>query len=338
MTVRLLHVLALRVCWLLLASTLPCSQLLAGPTAGTRALIQEKGEPLPAGRVTGGVHVPLERAEGGDTPVLTFRSDRGPVRLLLDTGAASAMVTPALVRRLGLESRPLTPDRFSLAGGGESCPQLGLAKTRLPALRLGAANNSHRSFRLEGVEGFVLPVVALPPGIDGVLGAATLRQMPFGVDPLNGSVFFGGPALRWGRRMTPRPQVIPLLWQRDVPLGGIWAVSGPDGTVTPFDALIDTGAEGLFLTPEAASLLRPLGARQAASLVGVCGQQQVWRQRLMGIGMGPQGPAIQAHEAILTTNPVFAMLGVEAIVGQEFLRFRRQLWRLDLDPPRLELW
>jgi len=32
------------------------------------------------------------------------------------------------------------------------------------------------------------------------------------------------------------------------------------------------------------------------------------------------------------------LLGVEAIVGQEVLRFRRQLWRLDTDPPRLELW
>jgi hypothetical protein len=138
--------------------------------------------------------------------------------------------------------------------------------------------------------------------------------------------------------MTPRPQVIPLLWRRDVPLGVIRAVSGSEGPVTPFDALIDTGAEGLFLTPEAASLLLPMGARQAASLVGVCGQQQVLRQRLMGIGLGLQGPPIQTHEAILTTNPVFAMLGVQAIVGQEFLRFRRQLWRLDLDPPRLELW
>jgi hypothetical protein len=104
------------------------------------------------------------------------------------------------------------------------------------------------------------------------------------------------------------------------------------------DALIDTGAEGLFLTPELGALLRPLGTGQAARLVGVCGQQQVRRQRLMGIGIDPQSPPMQTHEAILTTNPVFALLGVEAIVGQELLRIRGQLWRLDTDPPRLELW
>jgi hypothetical protein len=29
---------------------------------------------------------------------------------------------------------------------------------------------------------------------------------------------------------------------------------------------------------------------------------------------------------------------VEAIVGQEWLRHRRQLWRLDRSPPELLLW
>jgi hypothetical protein len=58
----------------------------------------------------------------------------------------------------------------------------------------------------------------------------------------------------------------------------------------------------------------------------------------MGIGLGLQAPPIQSVEAILTSNPVFSLLGVEAIVGQELLRERQQLWRLDQTPPRLELW
>jgi len=323
---------------LLLITVLPWAELLAAPPAGSLALIQERGTPLPSGRVTGGTQVPLERAEGGDTPVLTFHSDRGSVRLLLDTGAASAMVSPALVRRLGLESRPLSRDQFSLAGGGETCVHGALSKTRLPELRLAAGTSQRLSLRLQGVQAFVLPVVALPQGIDGVLGAATLKQVPFGVDPHKGRVFFGGPAMQWRMRMPSRPDVIPLLWRRGVPLGGIRVRSGSDGKIKQWNSLIDTGAEGLFLPPEVAAQLRPLGKGQAARLVGVCGQQQVWRQRLMGIGMGPQAPPIQIHEAILTTNPVFALLGVEAIVGQELLRFRAQLWRLDTDPPRLELW
>lgn len=328
----------LKVLGLLLATVLPWDDLLAAPLAGSRALIQMRGTPLPSGRLTGGTQVLLERAEGGDTPVLSFSSDRGPVRLLLDTGASSAMVTPALVKRLGLESRPLSPDQFSLAGGGETCAHLPLSKTRLPELWLAAGTSQHPFLRLQGMEGFVLPVVALPQGIDGVLGAAALQQLPFAVDPIKGRVFFGRPALQWRQQMPTRPEMIPLVWRRGVPLAGIRLGSTSDGRNSPFEALIDTGAEGLFLTPEVAALLRPLGKGQPARLVGVCGQQQVWRQRLMGIGMGPQAPPIQTHEAILTSNPVFALLGVEAIVGQEVLRSRRQLWRLDTTPPRLELW
>jgi hypothetical protein len=40
----------------------------------------------------------------------------------------------------------------------------------------------------------------------------------------------------------------------------------------------------------------------------------------------------------VTDTPVFGGLGVEAIVGQEWLRHRRQLWRLDRSPPELQLW
>ena len=58
------------------------------------ALIQVQGQPLAGGRVSGSAVVPLERARGGDTPVLTFTTDRGPVRLLRDTGATSSMVRP----------------------------------------------------------------------------------------------------------------------------------------------------------------------------------------------------------------------------------------------------
>jgi hypothetical protein len=44
------------------------------------------------------------------------------------------------------------------------------------------------------------------------------------------------------------------------------------------------------------------------------------------------------HETIVTDNPVFTSLQVEAIVGQELLRRRSQLWRLEATPATLTLW
>lgn len=300
------------------------------------ALIQERGTPLNGGEIQGESQLPLERAAGGDTPILTFRSARGPVRLLLDTGAASAMVTPALAERLGLEITSLAPDAFSMAGGGERCDTLRPAKVQLPDLHLPAT--SRQPLRLRGLEALVIPVPALPEGVDGVIGAPSLRQLPFLIDPQGGSVRFGRLALQWRQTMpSPRDSLL-MSWRRGVPLLPIRLRPPAGKPIRTHTALADTGAEGLFLTPALASILLRLGPAQSARLVGVCGQQMVQRQRLMGIGLGLQAPPIQSVEAILTSNPVFSLLGVEAIVGQELLRERRQLWRLDATPPMLELW
>ena len=141
------------------------------------ALIQVQGQPLSGGRVSGSAVVPLERARGGDTPVLTFATDLGPVRLLLDTGATSSMVRPELAVRLGLRPLPLAPGAFRLAGGGADCPTLQPQRLTLPPMRMAG-------LRLLGVEALVLPVAALPAGVDGVLGVPSLRLLPVAVDPL----------------------------------------------------------------------------------------------------------------------------------------------------------
>lgn len=321
-----------------LSTWCPWGEWKASPLDLNRALIQSRGLPLQPGRFWGNAELTLERAEGGDTPVLTFSSEGGPVRLLLDTGAASAMVSPALVQRLRLRRVSLTPEQFSLLGGGEGCELLELSKTRLPLLLLSPGSSPGPPLRLQGMEALVLPVVALPRGVDGVVGAPTLRQVPFVIDPLGEKLFFGAAALGWRQGNPLPPMVIPLNWRHGVPRGGIRLEPSPESPSRMVNALMDTGAEGLFLTPRLAGLLRPRGAPQPARLMGVCGEQQVLRQRFAGIGLAPEASANPTVEAILTSNPVFASLGVEVIVGQELLRFRSQFWQLDQDPPQLEVW
>jgi hypothetical protein len=152
------------------------------------------------------------------------------------------------------------------------------------------------------------------------------------------------------------------------------------------EALADTGAEGLFLSPALAARLHPLNQAESLAMVGFCGTQPVRRQTFAGVAFAPpvsarhlsakpvsashvsashvsashvlashgqpdskQPVALeplgleplgleQPREGIITENPIFSQLGVAAIVGQELLRQRPQLWRLDLQEPRLELW
>ena len=300
------------------------------------ALIQVQGQPLAGGRVSGSAVVPLERAKGGDTPVLTFTTDRGPVRLLLDTGATSSMVRPELAARLGLRPIPLAPGAFRLAGGGADCQSLRPQRLPLPPLRMGGLS-------LVGMEALMLPVAALPAGVDGVLGVPSLRLLPVAVDPLGQRLSLGPAALRpQGPGPQPR-QTLPLRWHRGVPLVSLITVAGR------VEALADTGAEGLFLSPALAARLHPLNQAESLVMVGFCGTQTVRRQTFAGVafaleplGLEPAalGPAAleQPREGIITENPIFSQLGVAAIVGQELLRQRPQLWRLDLQEPRLELW
>jgi hypothetical protein len=198
---------------------------------------------------------------------------------------------------------------------------------------------------LVGVEALMLPVAALPAGVDGVLGVPSLRLMPVAVDPLAQQLSLGPGALR------PQPrQTLPLRWHRGVPLLSLITVAGR------VEALADTGAEGLFLSPALAARLHPLNQAESLAMVGFCGTQTVRRQTFAGVAFAPpvsaspgqqdsrqpvalEPPGLeQPREGIITENPIFSQLGVAAIVGQELLRQRPQLWRLDLKEPRLELW
>jgi len=367
-------------------------------SAPAHALIQLAGQPLSGGRSRGSASLPLERAEGGHTPVLDFQvsgtgaasgsgagaSSPGQasrhfrqgarIRLLLDTGATSTMVTPELADRLALERRPLPSGAFGLAGGGHGCADLNPQRTQLPALVLRdpAAPAGTAGLSLEGVEALVLPVRALPVGVDGVLGAPSLRLLPIRIDPSLGRIALGAtaldqlpfplspsssasPAALYSAPRDPqptapatprsRPQRVPLRWHRGVPLLELRT------SVGPVQALADTAAEGLFLQPALAARLRPLGRAQPLRLVGFCGEQRVERRLYAGLGLGPgpgepvstpgspspgDGPA--GVEGIVTDNPIFEQLGVEAILGQELLHRHRQLWRLDQARPELLLW
>jgi hypothetical protein len=182
---------------------------------------------------------------------------------------------------------------------------------------------------LRGLEALVLPVAALPPGVDGVLGAPTLRRLPVRIDPRHARVDLGAAALGPSEDGPPRLR-LPLRWQRGVP---VLELDTPEG---PVAALADTGAEGLFVTARLAAALPAVGPNRPLRVAGFCGEQPATWRAVIGPHLGGAA-ARNPVQAIVTANPVFGALGVEAIVGQELLRHRRQLWRLDARPPTLGL-
>ncbi|MCP9926606.1 retropepsin-like aspartic protease [Cyanobium sp. CH-040] len=331
---RLASALAVPLLALLPATATPS---VSAKTRDAAALIQVKGAPLRAGLLQGSASAPLVRAAGGDTPVLSFRtsgpgSSAEPVRFLVDTGASNTLVSPALVRRLALASTPIPADQFGLVGAGRSCADLNPQRTTLPTLRLSGGAGL---LEIRGAEALVLATGGLPEGVDGVLGAPLLRQLPLWVDPPAGRLALGSPAVVAAERQAAAAPgaatLLPLRWSGGVPL---LPLTTPAGSMP---ALADTGAEGLFITPALGRRLTAGAAPQPVRIAGFCGLQRAQRFSVSGIGLAAGAPARPA-EVIVTDDPIFASVGAEAIVGQELLRHHRQFWRLDQQPPSLLLW
>jgi hypothetical protein len=242
--------------------------LIAAPAPG--ALLQLSGAPLRGGRLRGSFNLPFERASGADTPVLAFTAagqPEQPLRLLLDPGTTLTLLLPAAAR-LGLRPQAQGAAALTLADGGLGCGELRPRRVKLPPLCLAGPNSRDGLLRLEGAEALVLPVAALP---QGVLGIASLRQLPFASDPRASRLRFGISATQASEGAAAAAISLPLRWRRGLPLLDL---------------------------------------------------------------QGPRGPR---RDGDLHTQPDLQAAWVRAILGQELLSRYRQLWRLDLPSPQLEL-
>jgi hypothetical protein len=96
------------------------------------------------------------------------------VTLIVDTGAQSTIIAPAVAKRLGLTMSSDGPRRqVSVVGGGK----LDIPFVKISTLRVGDA-------RIEGMEVGVFDVAPTAQGVHGLLGADFLHQFRFTLDGL----------------------------------------------------------------------------------------------------------------------------------------------------------
>lgn len=304
-------------------SALITALLLAGASARA-ALVQLEGMQLPHPLVRGATEVSYERPADGDTPIVGLTTPDGTVvRLLLDSGASVSLVTEALARRLGLAVTDLPPGTLRLAGAGTGCRDLRPGRVRLPDLALG-------SLQIEGLEALVMPALGVPPGSDGVLGAPLFRQLPLLIDPIRRRVRLAPE--QDGRAMAPaHAQRLPLRWNHGVPLVDLQDSKGRGGS-----ALVDTGAEGLFVSRNLAARLDAGGPVRPLRITGFCGDESALQMDLQGLRLA--GRPLGSQAMIVTDSGILAALEVDAVVGQPLLKNRRQLWLLNREQPVLLLW
>ena len=287
------------------------------------ALVQLGGAPPPQPVMEGSGRSAYAIPSDGDTPILQFRTSSGDsVRLLIDTGASRSMVSQALIARLQLTTQPLNAGNFTLAGAGSDCPTDPPRQAVLPSLQLGA-------LKIRELAVLVMPKLGVPPGTDGVLGASALRQLPMLIDPTQQQVSFDQ---QLSIHSAPAEALrLPLQWRDYVPLVQVSDQSGKSTL-----ALLDTGAEAVFIGVPLAQRLSPQSPPSGVEIQGFCGSEFAVERLFAGLSVGDI--TLQRSPAIVTRNRILKDLNVEAIIGQPLLKNRRQLWLLNRPDPVLLLW
>jgi len=263
-----------------------------------------------------GVAVPLPAARGVGRVALRLVSGSGlftvPVRIgartlpfLLDTGASSTILTLGTARALGVPGTPFPSEVLRYFVVGQNCDRVAAELVAIPEVAVGRS-------QVVGLRGMALSPVGLPGG--GVLGMDFLANY----DVL----------------LNPRSRDLVLMARSPFPQDGI-DLRGKLGVMTapvsvngrpaaPF--LLDTGASVMVVSRRYAEALGlPLEQAEPVAVRGFCGMEKALKTRLQTVALG--GWVRQNLEVVVLEGNLLAMLGVDGIVGQNFLSQFVQHWR-----------
>ncbi|MGL5063212.1 MAG: retroviral-like aspartic protease family protein [Microcoleus sp.] len=271
------------------------------------ALLKVTGTTLPKSSSQGQASVKLTRV--ADSQVFTVPVTIGGQQrsFLLDTGASNSIVDSQLAQQLGLAGVPIPSDILAYFVVGNDCSKISANLHSLPPLAVEAA-------KVEGINGMGLPKTAIPGNASGVLGLDFLQGFDVVVNPKTLQL----------QLLPPSPAVAGA-----IPLAGKLGVMTAQVKINgkgPFTFLLDTGADAIVVSQRLASTLSlDVANAKNVEVRGFCGNETAKKIKLDRV-------SLQEHEAteldgVVLNNKVLDLLGVDGIVGQNFLTQYNQHWR-----------
>lgn len=231
-------------------------------------------------------------------------------RFLLDTGASTTLLSQALKQSLGVTGTPVPSHELSFAVAGKDCPEMTAARFTLPNLVIGNA-------QVTGLEALQFDQTLIPEGADGILGMDILGQFALTIDPAAQQLKLSQP-----RSLSPaeRLRAIPLQAKSGVMLAQV-RINGAG----PFEVLLDTAADGTFISPAVAEAVGiSQDSQKPIQMLGFCGLEDAAIAQLNSASLNQHSQS--ALEAVITDSSVLKMLGVDGVLGQNFLRRYQQEW------------
>jgi predicted aspartyl protease len=255
--------------------------------------------------------VPLDPLDAqGKLWVLSLQVGDRSERFLLDTGASTSLITPALAEHLGSRGQVVPPEQLELAMAGDRCPQLQARLHRLPSLRVGLAET-------QGLTALALAGSLIPPGVAGILGWDFLGGYRWQLDPQQRLLYL--------QAQQPRAWDTPKGAIALIPRAGVYLAPVSIAGQGPFLMLVDTGAESTFISQRVAAQVLRGSQQQAVTVLGFCGQESATLATLPSLQLGQH--RIQDLEAVvLGESAILQSLNVDGILGQNVLNRFVQTW------------
>lgn len=279
------------------------------PNAVSHAVVQLQGLDVPVPRVKGTATVPLKVLEKSlvyTTPVMVGKLAKP---FLIDTGASTTLLSADLVTTLKLPGRSVPGNRLASAVAGKECASMKATLHELPLLTLGGVE-------IRGVNGLRFETATVPEGLAGVMGMDILQLFDLSFNPKAKTLNFAPPSV-----LPTAASATAISLQKKL---GVFLAKLTLNGQGPFTLLLDTGADSTFISGAIAQRLNLLN-RQPAQILGFCGLEPAEKSLLTSVKLRQYEQ--KNLEAIVVSSPILKLLGVDGILGQNFLSHYQQQWR-----------
>ncbi|CAN1209003.1 retropepsin-like aspartic protease [Tumidithrix helvetica PCC 7403] len=272
------------------------------------ALMKLTGVTLPQPKQIGQASVLLQKLPNSSVFTLPVSINGKPQTFLLDTGASSSIIDTKTAQDLGIKGVPFPKQILKYFVVGNDCSKSEASIHALPDLTVDRATVS-------GLNGMGLPKVAIPGQQSGVLGMDFLSSYDLAIDPKASRL-----------QLLPRssssiPSAIPLIGKL-----GIMTAEAKVDRKGSFKFALDSGADVVVLSERLAQKLGiNLAELPEVEVTGFCGTEKAKTAKLSQLELG--GYVVKDLDVAIIKNDLLDIMGVQGIIGQNFLTRFQQYWR-----------
>jgi clan AA aspartic protease (TIGR02281 family) len=279
------------------------------PDANQRmtTLIKSTGISIPKTQSQGESTLKLERLTKSNLFTIPVKIGETYQKFILDTGASNSIIDSQIADKLGLTGNRIPSDILAYFVVGNNCSQVTATIHSLPPLSVNQA-------QVKGMNGMGLPKTSIPGEASGVLGLDFLKNFDVSINPQTLEL----------KLLPPKPIV-----SGGIPLKGTLGVMTTEVKINgagPFKFLLDTGADSIVLSNRLAEKLS-LNTAQAKNIDvrGFCGNEPGKAIILDRVTLGQN--EVKKLDSVILENKTLDILGVDGIIGQNFLRNYQQHWQ-----------